>query len=166
MRGRKILFYALWLLGLTVLVPTLIQKIRVFGVSPDVFLIFVIIAASVCGKETGAVCGFVFGLVFDFEVGQMIGLSALLYMYSGFLTGWLKERFLSGESAVGTAVATFSVSFLCGLIYAFVFSMSYGGSGFLNGVCRMVLFKSLYTTAFGLLLYVPVSESFGWLMNV
>ena len=46
LNGFGVLFYAVWLIVLVIIQPTVIQWISVFGISPDTFLIFVICAAS------------------------------------------------------------------------------------------------------------------------
>ncbi|MBQ3573687.1 MAG: rod shape-determining protein MreD, partial [Clostridia bacterium] len=114
MKILNIIFYAVWLLIVALLQPTVIRWIEIFGIGPNIFLIFVIAAALICGKKAGAVCGLVFGLTLDMLVGRMIGVNALIFLYAGFFVGILCERFISGSGTLVAAVITLSASVLCG----------------------------------------------------
>lgn len=145
LNGFGVLFYAVWLIVLVIIQPTVIQWISVFGISPDMFLIFVICAASEKGRESGAVCGFVFGLVFDMMIGRMPGVNAILYMYTGFAAGMLRESVIQSESRISSMVFVFAAAFACQTVYLFAYSMAYGSPGLLNGLCRTVIPKAVYT---------------------
>ena len=59
----RIIFYVIWLLLLAVFQPTLARGIELWGIAPNLFLCFVVMAGFFRGKYEGAVCGMVFGLV-------------------------------------------------------------------------------------------------------
>lgn len=156
----KVLFFAVCLLILTVIQPTLIQMIKIFGVSPDLFLVFVLIAAFARGKESGAVTGFFFGLLLDIMIGRFVGICALTYMFAGLLAGFLQENILGNDSIIVFSIVALAEVFVCELVYFIVYSMTYGGSGFVNGFLVMVCFKAIYTTFAAILLYKPILRCF------
>lgn len=165
MKILDIIFYAVWLLIAALLQPTVMRWMEIFGIGPNIFLIFVIAAALIRGKRAGAVCGLVFGLVLDMLVGRMIGVNALIFMYAGFLVGILCERFISGTESLTAAVIIFSMSLLCGIVYYIAYSMVWGDIGFFKGIFRVVLPEALYTGVLGLLLFAPIRKSFRLIQN-
>lgn len=156
-----VIFYAVWLAILVIIQPTAVQWISVFGISPDMFIVFVICAALNRGKIHGSVCGFVFGLALDFMTGRMIGISAILYMYAGFAAGILKESFISSESRLGTAAFVLASSFVCSAVYMAAYSAAYGSPGFLYGVCGTVIPKAVYSAAAAFVFAPLIRRSFG-----
>ncbi len=161
MKFINILFYAIWLFLIAVLQPTLISSIGIFGIAPNLFLVFIVAAAMIKGKKTGAVCGFVYGLVFDLLVGRMIGVNALLYMYAGLFAGLLCERFISGTGCVVAAVLVFAISLVCGTIYYIVYNMVWGDMGFWLAIGRVILPEAVYSAILGFVVYRPTEKSFG-----
>lgn len=161
LNGINVLFYAVWLVVLIILQPTAVQWISVFGISPDMFLIFVICAASLRGRQSGAICGFVFGLAFDMLIGRMIGLNAILYMYTGFAAGVLKESVIQSESRFSSMIFVLAAAFVCRTVYLFAYSAAYGSPGLLNGMCRTVIPGAVYTAAAAFILGGAVKRSFG-----
>ena len=160
MKILNIIFYAVWLLIVALLQPTVIRWIEIFGIGPNIFLIFVIAAALICGKKAGAVCGLVFGLTLDMLVGRMIGVNALIFLYAGFFVGILCERFISGSGTLVAAVITLSASVLCGIVYYIAYSMVWGDIGFWRALFRVILPEALYTGVLSLLLFATIRKSF------
>lgn len=156
-----VIFYAVWLAILVIIQPTAVQWISVFGISPDLFIVFVICAALLRGKTHGAVCGFIFGMALDLMTGRMIGLSAVLYMYAGFAAGVLKESFISSESRLGSAAFVLGAAFACSAVYMAAYSAAYGSPGLLYGICGTVLPKALYSAAAAFVFSPLIRRSFG-----
>lgn len=159
---RSIIFYAVWLLVLVIIQPTAVQWIRIFGVSPDLFLIFVICTGLIRDKREGAVIGFVFGLVLDMMVGRMVGLSAIVYMYLGLLTGLLRDHFVS-DGAIVCAITVFIAALIYNIIYYIGYFIAWGDLGFGIALIRIILPKALYTGIAGFILCVPIGKSFNLL---
>lgn len=158
-RGTLII-YLVWLIVAIIFQPTLIQWIAVCGISPDIFLIFVICAALKDGKFSGAVYGFVFGLVFDMMTGRIVGISAISYMYAGFVTGFIKDSIMRSESSISAAVITVVAGIVCGVVYFMAYSLTYGSPGFLYGIVRTVLPKAIYSAVLAFMLSKPIGASF------
>ncbi len=165
MKAKNIIFYAVWLFILTIFQPTLIQWIALWGISPNMFLIFVIVTGFLKGKKAGAICGAVFGLVFDLLVGRLIGISGILFMYIGFGVGIVTERFLSSTGSVAAAVLTFGLALLYAVGYYIAYSMSIGDMGLFYAVIRIILPECLYTAILSLVLFLPIRKSFAIISN-
>ncbi len=161
MRIKSIIFYAVWLLIFIIFQPTLIGWIGIFGISPNIFLVFVVAAAFLRGKKEGAVCGAVFGLVFDLLAGRMVGLSGIIFMYIGAGIGAATEQFLNSSGAVASAVVSFAASFVYAFVYYIAYSMVFGDMGFLTALVRVILPEAVYTAVLGWVLFVPIRKSFG-----
>lgn len=160
MRVKSIIFYAVWLFVLTIFQPTLIQAISVFGISPNVYLVFIVMTAFLRGKKEGAICGAIFGLIFDLLIGRLVGLSGILFMYLAFAVGVAEERFLNNSEVIMVSVVVFITSLLYGIVYYIAYSMVWGDIGFITAVFRVVLLESIYTTIIGFILFLPIRKSF------
>jgi rod shape-determining protein MreD len=76
------------LLGAVLLLQScVLAGFRVRHVCPDALLLTTIAAAIVGGEETGAVTGFIAGLLSDLFLQTPLGLSALVYALIGFGVG-------------------------------------------------------------------------------
>ena len=78
-----------FLLGLVVLSfqTTLFNTLRPFGVVLQVMLLFACVSGVVAGSETGAVAGFMFGLMYDMVLTAPLGLSAVVFGFAGYMAG-------------------------------------------------------------------------------
>ena len=161
MRIKSIIFYAIWLLIFIILQPTLFEWIGVFGISPNVFLVFVVLTALLRGKRAGAVCGAVFGLVFDLLTGRMVGFSGIIFMYIGAGIGMAAEQFLNSSGASVSAVVLFVASFVYTFVYYIAYSMMFGDMGFLTALLRVILPEAVYNSLLGWVMFVPIRKSFG-----
>lgn len=154
------MFYAVWLTVITTLQPTLFSALKIFGIAPNIFLLFVIAAAFIRGKTEGAVCGAVFGLVFDLLAGRLIGVNILIFMYAGYCVGMIKERYIGGAGAITFGVIAAIVSLVCSICYYAVYSMAVSDIGFFAALIRIILPEAVYTALIGVILFIPTEKSF------
>lgn len=161
MKKHTFLFYFIALAIVAIFQPTLMNGIEIFGVSPDLFIVFTVCSAMLRGGSNGAVCGFVFGLVLDMLTGRLIGINAVLYMYAGFLTGILNERYISTESSFANAVFVFASSLVCGVLYFTVYNGAWSDIRFFTAFLRTILPKAVYSAVVGFVLFVPLKKCFG-----
>jgi rod shape-determining protein MreD len=73
--------------GMLLLQSSVLSGFRIRHVCPDAMLLTTVAAAIVGGQETGAVVGFVAGLLSDVFLQTPLGLSALVYALVGFAVG-------------------------------------------------------------------------------
>jgi len=118
-------------LGIAVLQTTFISAVRVFGVVPNLFLIFVISVAILSGSATeSAVVGFISGFVLDSMTGHLIGPNILFLMYAGVLNAIAFQRFLAGKYLGLFVTVLFTSLIYYFLEYSLNFQISIGGDMF------------------------------------
>ena len=89
---------------------TVLTKVTLFGVIPQLVFVVVVSLAYLEGEKVGVSVGFAAGLLLDFQLpASILGLTALVYTLIGFMVGSL--RHYAPASAVwtpvfGVAVAT------------------------------------------------------------
>jgi rod shape-determining protein MreD len=66
---------------------TILDKIRVFGASPDAMLLLAVVAGIVGGPKLGVVIGFAAGFTLDLFLETPMGLSALVFCLVGYGVG-------------------------------------------------------------------------------
>ncbi len=150
----KAAHYGIWLILLSALQPTLLNYITIYGAKPNLFLIFVILAAFFGGKKDGAVVGAIFGMIYDLLLGKTIGLHAILYMYFGALFGVVSENVLKKPTVIISVPTVLLSSLVAGCIeYLFcvfrIAELSFGYSFF-----HTILPETIYSALFTVLIYL------------
>ncbi len=155
----RIVFYILWALLLAVFQPTLARDIAVWGIAPNLFLCFVVAVGLFRGRMEGAVCGTVFGLIYDLLIGRIMGIHALIYLYLGLGAGILGAQFFSGGRKLVVCLATAVSTLLAALMYYLVQKAIGADVGFVIAIFRIGLLEALYNGLVGFLLAYPVCWS-------
>jgi rod shape-determining protein MreD len=93
------------LLGLVLITALLLDTVVLSGIgaagaSPSAVLLTVIAVGLTDGGEAGARYGFAAGLGVDLVAGGLVGLSALVYILTGFAVGSLRP-FMTGSALAG-----------------------------------------------------------------
>lgn len=91
----KTLHHGIWLLLTIILQTVIFNFISVFGVHANLFLVVVVAIALLGGKVQGLICGIVFGLIYDFTVGRLIGADMLIFALVGYASGVIAGRYYS-----------------------------------------------------------------------
>ncbi len=157
MKYLKIVFYAVWLLILAIMQPTLGRGIEVFSVAPNFFLCFVVIIALFRGKKEGGIVGLIFGLVYDMLIGRLVGVNALIYFYLGFGSGILGEHFFSGEKRLAGMGTIAIATVLSAFVYYIAQTVSGIDTAFSVMVIRIGLIEAVYNAVIGLIMIFPVT---------
>ena len=158
----QIVFYGIWLILLAVFQPTLVRELAIWGIAPNLFLCFIVMTGFFRGKTEGAVCGMIFGLVYDLMIGRIIGVSSLSYLYIGFAAGFLSERFFSGGKRLAGTVTVAAGTLAAALIYYLARLMVRGDIGFVTAIFRTAFPEAIYNAVVGFLLAFPML----WLMKL
>lgn len=90
---RKILIYTLVLYVVLILQSTLINYFEIFGVKPNIVLVFIICVAMIRGGSEAAVVGLVAGLFQDILTATTLGGYAFLGLIVGAVLGGYNKRF-------------------------------------------------------------------------
>lgn len=84
---------------------TLIRRIAIGSVAPNLLVIFVISVGLMRGHRTAMLAGFFTGLLWDLLYGRCLGLYAFLYMTIGFLSGYACKIFYDNNTKVPMLMA-------------------------------------------------------------
>ncbi|HET9252224.1 MAG TPA: rod shape-determining protein MreD [Candidatus Eisenbacteria bacterium] len=155
MRGVRDLFV---LLVVLVLQATLLYRIEIAGIRPDLLVAFVVYLAWMRGPVTGTIAGFGVGLLQDLDAPGPLGLNAFSKSLVAFLVA--KAGFRVHRSNLGVRFAFFFLAMLAhDIVY---FAVATGGElrAFLVQMLTVALPSALYTTVVVLLL-LAIVESMG-----
>ncbi|HEY63613.1 MAG TPA: rod shape-determining protein MreD [Caldilineae bacterium] len=136
------------LLGfLAVLQATLLPRIAILNVHPDLVLLTVVSWALLRGMGEGLAWAFVGGLWIDVLSGGPFGLSSLSLVIVAFLASLL-EAGVFQEHIVLVMLAVAAAGLLHGLLYLFFLRMGHHPAATLAAVWRVVIPSALYTSLF------------------
>lgn len=107
--------------GLT-LESTILEKIAIAGVKPDLMLVIVIFYALLYGEIPAAKLGFIYGLLEDLATGKFIGINTISKMLTGYLVGLGEGKLYSDNLMVPViglfigSIANYLCFFILGII--------------------------------------------------
>ena len=88
------------MLGCFLLQSTVIKKIAIGSISPNLILICCISMGLMRGRKSGMWTGFFLGLLTDMFYGSVFGFYALIYVYIGFFSGYSHRMFYDDDAKV------------------------------------------------------------------
>ena len=86
MKSKITLFFTILICFL--LQSTVISRIAIGSITPNLILILCISMGLMRGRKSGMWTGFFCGFLVDMFYGSVFGFYALIYMYIGFLSGY------------------------------------------------------------------------------
>ena len=110
------------LLGALLLQTTLLNRVRIFGVMPDLMLLVAVAGGITAGAIRGAALGFTSGMLIDLFLPTPLGLSALVFTLVGYgvgvaNTGVLRSAwYIPVLTAAGAGVAGVTLYALIGSV--------------------------------------------------
>lgn len=113
----KYAVHCIFLTAFLVLQATWLDSISVFGVIPNLFIVYIAIISCFCSKKEGAITGFFFGIMLDFQIGKVLGLNAVLMMLLGYVTALFCEKVIRKNTALIVMIIVFITSVFYELIY-------------------------------------------------
>jgi rod shape-determining protein MreD len=90
---RSVIWAAVLALAAAILQSTLLSRISIFGVVPDLALLILVFSAYTNGAMVGQLAGFSSGILLDFLSAAPLGLNALIRTLIGALAGILEGAF-------------------------------------------------------------------------
>ena len=143
-----------FLLLFSVLQAALVSYAAVFGVKPNLMIIYVFVVAHFCGnKAESSVVGLLFGLFLDISIGRLIGANALCCMIFGFFVTYFCERVLGNISVIIVFFSVIILSFLYETVY-YLFAFSVIGKLDMGYAVKNVIWiESIYNGIISLPLY-------------
>lgn len=144
-------------LALTILICfllqcTVIHKITIGSITPNLLLILCVSMGLMRGKKSGMWTGFFIGLLIDLFYGSLFGFYALIYMYVGYLCGYACKvyydddvkvpLFLVAAADLGYNLAVYGLQFLLR-----------GRTGLFVYLYRIIIPEVFYTVFLTLIVY-------------
>ena len=144
---------------------TMICKLTVFGIMPDVVLVCVLCYSMIFGREKGFVAAVVTGLLMDFLTGAFFGRHITIYLLSSVFASYLSENTF-GKNFVTAAIITFIVSLAGGILmslYLYVFKLD---KNIIFSMFVATPVYSVYNMIVGVLIFIIMENikkiSFRW----
>lgn len=140
-----------------VLQTTLLKRIALANVVPNLLLILVVAISYMKGLNAGMATGMFCGLLSDFLYGEVVGMGALSFLLIGFLAG-LAHKIYAPEDVTFPIILTMAGDFLYGMLYYvlhFLFRNRLDIGFYLTNV---IVPELVYTVLVGALLYKPIQK--------
>ncbi len=140
-----------------VLQSTVLYRMEISGIRPDLLVAFVVYFGWMRGPTAGALGGFGIGLVQDLDAAGPLGLNGLAKTVVGFLVA--KAGFRVHRSNVGVRFSFFMVAMLLHDFIYFASITGGDGSEFIRQMAFVAFPSALYTTVVTLVI-LSVAERF------
>jgi len=143
----KIAIHFVFFLLFSAIQPTWLSNLKVFGVVPNIFLIYTVIISCYAERKEAAVIGAVSGYILDILIGKIWGLYSILGMILGFSIASFFDKLIGKRNLVMTFIlvflSTILVEFLYYLISANSMSISHAILMVILPECVYNLFASI-----------------------
>lgn len=133
------------------------------GVSPNLFVMFVLFIGLFANQFLGISLGVLFGLILDFVYGRVIGTTAIMLCVIGYLGSYFDKNFSKENKltimfmvAGATLIYEFGLYFLNSIILDF--SREY------FAFIKIALIECLYNILLAIIFY-PMVQKFGYLID-
>jgi rod shape-determining protein MreD len=165
---RRLLALTAVLVVAVLIQSTVLARLRLAGVRPDLLVLAVVSVAVATDPTTGAVFGFVAGLVADLLFDLPVGVSALVYTAVGFAVGTVRVYVTSHRPLVHLALAgaaSLASVWCCGLLLR-VFDLSSWATvtraGPLVALYNLLLTPFVYPVVWALTERIPARPAQRW----
>ncbi len=138
--------------GVYLLQTVLVQEITFLGISPNLFLVVTCGISFLFGSTTGGVCGLIFGLLQDMNIGRMIGLNGFLFMHIGIIMGQFNKRFFKDNYVVAVifiVLSTMVYELIVYILGAFIYSQDI----MLGTLAVKILIRAFLNAITGIIVY-------------
>lgn len=150
MKSKIISFFTI--LGTVLVQSTLIPKIAIGSIKPNLIVILCISMGLMRGRKSGLWTGFFAGLLVDFFYGSVFGLYALIFMYVGYFSGYACRVLYDDDIKVPLFLAAFGDLFYNLMVYALQFLLR-GRLGIRIYVSRIMIPEVFYTVLLTFVVY-------------
>jgi rod shape-determining protein MreD len=150
---KKIIFYSLFIILFLLLQTTLMKYVTVYGVRPNLLIVFVILTALIRGNVEGGTVGFFAGLAADMLFGGLLGFHALMGMFTGIAAGSVNRR-LFRENLLVAVFFTFVYSVLYEMVVYILNNIMGGNLDLVYPLTRIILPEAAYNCAAAVFIYI------------
>ncbi|MGN0251567.1 MAG: rod shape-determining protein MreD [Oliverpabstia sp.] len=145
-----------------ILQSTVFQSLSIASIAPNLLLILTVSFGFMRGKKEGIFVGFFCGILIDIFYGNLLGFYALIYMYIGYLNGFLFKVYYDEDVKVPmilTAISDLAYGFV---VYGLQFMLR-GRLHVMNYVWHIMLPEMIYTVLITIIVYRPLYRLNHWL---
>ncbi len=148
----KVLTITAILLFNIIVQSSLFPFIRIKGATPDTLMMIVVSFALQTGSISGAMIGFIGGLIQDIIYGDPLGVYAVIYMLIGFAAGYVHDKIFV-DNIFFPSVFAFLGCVLKGLMLMVYMFFLRSGVTLGYSLKNLVLPEAIYTVIFAPLIY-------------
>ena len=131
---------------------TVFSHLKLADVVPDILVIVTASLGYLVGKKTGALTGFLCGLLLDCTYGSLIGLFALIYTTIGYICGFA-NRIYSEEDYTLPLFLIGAAEFAFSFIYFVLFYLLKGDLDFGHFSMRFLFPRVIYTVMVSIIIF-------------
>lgn len=145
-----------------ILQSTVFQSLSIASIAPNLLLILTVSFGFMRGKKEGILVGFFCGILIDIFYGNLLGFYALIYMYIGYLNGFLCKVYYDEDVKVPmilTAISDLAYGFV---VYGLQFMLR-GRLHVMNYIWHIMLPEMIYTVLITVIIYRPLYRLNHWL---
>ena len=150
MKSKIVLFFTIIVSFL--LQSTLLQKIAIGSITPNLLLILCVSMGLMRGRKSGLWTGFFSGLLVDLFYGSVFGFYALIYMYAGFFSGYAFRIYYDDDIKVPMALTAIMDLFYNLAVYGLQFFLR-GRLGLFTYLYRIIIPEIFYTVFLTMIVY-------------
>lgn len=152
-----ILGFIITFLILYILQSNFFSWFTIWGVKPNLFVIFVLFIGLFVGKSYGLTFGVIFGLLIDIFINKKIGISAILLGTIGIIGGILDKNFSKDSkiTIIGMVVVT---TLLYEIFYYIINAMIFNYNWELIYFTIKVLIEVFYNAILTIILYPTIQK--------
>ena len=136
------------------------RYIRVFGILPNLVLIFTVLYSLTNGSVRAAVLGLVSGLLLDATSLGVFGLNGLMLMYTALIASYLSRKFYY-ENKLATFLGVFVYTLIYEAVLLILTQVMFSKSPFLYVFWRYIIVESLINSVIS----IPMLYLVKWLNN-
>ncbi len=147
-----------FLLIFSILQATWLDCIEIFGIKPNLFLVYIIVICCFCCRIEGGAVGFAFGFALDMLAGQIWGLNAIIGMLLGFCIAHFYGRIISESNFIVTMALVFVGTLLHEMCYCFIAFLRTESVSFFQSLIKIVLPECGYNMVAAVPLYFIIKR--------
>lgn len=139
---------------------TLGRAISLAGIGPNFLILIPVFFGYLNGKNEGIYTGFLAGLMYDLFSSDIVGFSALVFLYIGLLAGCFYQKYEESEMFIPLCTV-FAGDFVFGFVAYVGNFLLHNKLDILFYMSRIVIPEAVYTVLAGLILYklmIPVNR--------
>ena len=122
------------------------------GVSPNLFIILIIIIGLFGGDKTGLIFGVIFGFILDIYIGNVIGINAIFLGLIGYFVKYLDKSF-SKESRITLILIVAVATVICEVGKYIIQIIIERGNFNIIGPLKVLSIEVLYNSILTIILY-------------